>query len=58
MNDPKPRKQAPKVTEEIDRDLANLNGQVQPNRAPAASNKAAAVEPSCDVQGRCSGPRP
>ncbi|CAB0672937.1 hypothetical protein FRC0028_00055 [Corynebacterium diphtheriae] len=46
MNDPKPRKQAPKVTEEIDRDLANLNGQVQPNRAPAASNKAAAVEPS------------
>lgn len=46
MNDPKPRKQAPKVTEEIDRDLANLNGQVQPNRAPAASNEAAAVEPS------------
>ncbi|MDD7586175.1 MAG: hypothetical protein SPK00_05445 [Corynebacterium glucuronolyticum] len=46
MNDPKPRKQAPKVTEEIDRDLANLNGQMQPNRVPAASNKAAAVEPS------------
>lgn len=46
MNDPKPRKQAPKVTEEIDRELDNLNGQVQPNRATVASSKAAAVEPS------------
>lgn len=46
MNEPKPRKPAPKVTEEIDRDLDNLNGQVQPNRAPVASKKAAAVEPS------------
>lgn len=46
MNDSKPRKQAPKVTEEIDRDLANLNGRVQPNRTPVAGNKAAPVEPS------------
>lgn len=45
MNDPKTREQAPKVTEEIDRDLDNLNGQVQPNHAPEARDKAAAVEP-------------
>lgn len=46
MNDPKPRKQAPKITEEIDRDLGDLNGQVQPNRAPVTRSKAGAVEPS------------
>lgn len=46
MNDRKPRKQAPKVTEEIDRDLDNLNGQAHSNHAPSFSNKATAVEPS------------
>ncbi|MHB2252019.1 hypothetical protein [Corynebacterium aurimucosum] len=46
MNDPKPRKKAPKVTEEIDRGLDSLNGQPHPNRAPASDIKAEAVEPT------------
>lgn len=45
MNEPNPRKDAPSVTEEIDRDLADLNGQVQPNRAAAASKKGDPVAP-------------
>lgn len=46
MSESKPRKVAPKVAEEVDRDLTNLNGEVQPNHASTVSNKAAPVEPS------------
>lgn len=40
MNEPKPRKAAPKISEEIDRGLYNLNGELQSNRTPAESDKA------------------
>lgn len=45
MNGSKPRKQAPKVTEKIDRALAHLNDEAQPNRTLVAGNKATSVEP-------------
>lgn len=45
MSDPKRRKQAPKVTEEVDRDFAELNGHVQPTRAPVTNEEASPVGP-------------
>lgn len=46
MNNSKPRKQVPKVAEEIDRNLADISGQVQSNVTQAGASKARPVEPS------------
>ena len=40
MNNSKPRKQVPKVAEEIDRNLADISGQVQSNVTQAGASKA------------------
>ena len=41
MSESKPRKVAPKVAEEVDHNLTNLNGEVQPNHTSTVNNKTA-----------------